>query len=190
MDLMAYAQIGNLEAVAEKNGIEVPRLRGYRLMSEEKLVTDEELEEMMKDAELRAAEDWCCASPRFTMNPFCYSYCMKTDAIRNRYLVYEIEEWEGGPHRKTVGIRWDRIHGKRRKVLKYQIKRAKQRIKENISVWNRYAGKPGVLYVHARIGGGNWAYYGGKELEEKPWFIEKVDDWLDKTYCDIYAKVE
>ena len=38
MDLGAYVQIEELEKIAKKNGIEVPRLRGYRLMSEEQPV--------------------------------------------------------------------------------------------------------------------------------------------------------
>lgn len=189
MDLMAYAQIENLEEIAKGNGIEVPRLRGYRLMSEEKLVSDEELREMLKDAEFRAAEDWCEAEPRFSMDPYCYSFCSSTDRVKEKYLISEVQEWECGPHRETVGIRWDKIHGKKRKVLKYGIKRAQKAIKDNISVWNRYAGKPGILYIHARIGGNNWAYFGGDDLEKKTWFIEKVDDWFDSTYCDIYARI-
>lgn len=32
MDLGAYAQIEELEELAKLNGIQVPRLRGYRLM--------------------------------------------------------------------------------------------------------------------------------------------------------------
>lgn len=33
MDLFAYTQIEDLEEIAKENGIECPRLRGYRLMS-------------------------------------------------------------------------------------------------------------------------------------------------------------
>ena len=46
-----------------------------------------------------------------------------------------------------------------------------------------------MLCIHARIGGGNWSYYDGPELSKQPWFIEKVDDAFDSTYCDIYAKI-
>ena len=49
---------------------------------------------------------------------------------------------------------------------------------------------PNVLYIHARIGGRNWETYGGKDLEKQPWFLEKVNDHFDGTYCDIYAKIE
>ena len=60
---------------------------------------------------------------------------------------------------------------------------------EQYTVFNRYAGKQGVLYIHARIGGYNWCPYGGKDLAKQDWFIEKVDDAIDSTYCDIYARV-
>jgi hypothetical protein len=56
-------------------------------------------------------------------------------------------------------------------------------------LWNKYAGKDDILYIHARIGSENWSYY-GKEVVGKPWFLEKVDDAYDSTYCDIYAKIK
>lgn len=55
--------------------------------------------------------------------------------------------------------------------------------------FNKYVGRDDVLMVHARIGGGNWEYYGGPELAKQPWFIEKVDDSYDNTYCDIYVQI-
>lgn len=42
MDLGAYAQIEELDQVMKDNGISVPRLRGLRLMVEEKPLTKEE----------------------------------------------------------------------------------------------------------------------------------------------------
>lgn len=46
------------------------------------------------------------------------------------------------------------------------------------------------MYVHARIGGNNWVYFDGQQVAEHPAFIERVDDWFDSTYCDIYIKVD
>ena len=50
MDLLAYGQIDELEKLAEANGIKVPRLRGYRLMSEERPVSKEELKTIEANA--------------------------------------------------------------------------------------------------------------------------------------------
>lgn len=41
MDLYAYTNIERLESLAEKNNIDIPRLRGYRLMSEEEPIKED-----------------------------------------------------------------------------------------------------------------------------------------------------
>ena len=76
------------------------------------------------------------------------------------------------------------------KDLKFEIKKAKKRIIQQYGMWNKFCGKPDVLYIHSRIGGNNWAYYGGPNLITLPWFLDKVDDHFDSTYCDIYAKID
>jgi hypothetical protein len=41
------------------------------------------------------------------------------------------------------------------------------------------------------MGGNNWEYYDGKkELMSQHWFLDRVDDWWDGTYCDFYAKIK
>ena len=49
MDLYAYTQIEDLQAIAARNGISVPRCRGYRLMKNEEHVTTAEIEQMIND---------------------------------------------------------------------------------------------------------------------------------------------
>lgn len=102
MDIGAYLNISQLQDIADKNGIIVPRLRGYRLMSQE--------------TPIELADN------------------------------------------------------------------------EQSITFNSYVGRDDVLYVHARIGGGNWETY-RDEVENQPWFIEKVDDAYDSTYCDIYCRI-
>ena len=46
MDLGAYVQIDDISELAKANGIEVQRLRGYRLMVEEEPMTPEKIEEL------------------------------------------------------------------------------------------------------------------------------------------------
>ena len=187
MDLAAFVQIDDLDAIAKANGIEVPRLRGYRLMKDEQPVSLEELKALMKDCEVQVCEDLCCSVPFWSARSSCHRFSQQTDYIRKYFLIQEVDE-KG--YNRYVGIRWDRIHGKKRKILKFAIKKQNKRIQKQFDVWNKYAGKEGVLYIHSRIGGRNWDYYGGDELSAKPWFLEKVDDWFDSTYCDIYAVVK
>ena len=191
MDLGAYIQIEEIAKIAEANGISVPRLRGYRLMGQESLVTEEEIQETVACQNAWIYEKMCRSWPRFHPESKGSEFSQSTRRLEEKYLIKEEEVLENGrTYTKTVGFRWDLIHGKARKRLKFAIKKAEKRVRENIGVFNKYVGREDVLYVHARIGGGNWVYYGGPELEKQPWFIEKVDDYFDRTYCDIYARIK
>ena len=178
MDLGAYANIDNLEELVARNGISVPRLRGYRLMADEEPLTKEEIAEIELSMVRDTYEDGVRAFPRWDLHPRVRVYSTWTDYL----LDYYIDE--------RGDLRWDRIHGKHRKNMKFAVKKRKRRVRQQYDAWNKYAGQPGILYIHARIGGQNWNYYKGYLLEREPWFLEKVDDCFDDTYCDIYAKIE
>lgn len=178
MDLYAYSQIEDIESIAKANGIEVPRLRGYRLMGEE--VPIKMWKEDKEVTAISCVRDLCRSKPFWSPNSCCYCLDSYTDYLEKFYLKKEGD---------NVKIRWDRIHGWKRKVLKTYIHNEIKKQEKQWEVWNKYAGREDVLYIHARIGGGNWPdYY--KEVVNKPWFIEKIDDPFDSTYCDIYAKIK
>ena len=111
------------------------------------------------------------------------SDCWELSDVTDWYKKYYIGNWRSKD--KEEFVRWDRIHGWKRKVLKFAIKKKKRAIQKQIDMWNKYVGKDNVLFIHSRIGGANWNDYGGNELEKQPWFLEKVDDYFDDTYCDI-----
>lgn len=188
MDFGAYVQIDDLEYLMKENGIEVPRLRGLRLMKDEEPLTRNEISEIAKEDGLYRCESLCECG--FDINAFCYEWSQRTDAIKEYYLEFPAREDGTIDHTSPIAVRWDRIHGKKRKAFKYVIRKAKQKTFKQFEVWNKYCGRDDVLYIHARIGGNNWNYYGGEELAKQPWFLEKVDDHFDNTYCDIYAKIE
>ena len=58
-----------------------------------------------------------------------------------------------------------------------------------IERFNSYCGEEKVYMIHTRIGGNNWDYYGGDSITKFPWFVERVDDDFDNTYCDIYVRI-
>ena len=184
MDLGAYANIDTLEVIAEKNGIKVPRLRGYRLMKDESPVDLTEVIDKKRIA-IDCAQDLCVSKPFWNANARCAEFSKWTDYVCEYFLVTEKDE-EG--YTQYTDVRWDRIHGWKRKVLKTYIHNETVRQRKQWEMWNKYAGKENILYIHARIGGGNWSYY-YKEVAYQPWFLEKVDDSFDSTYCDIYAKI-
>ena len=182
MDLGAYAQIEELGRIAELNGIKVPRLRGYRLMKNEKPL---DFIEDSKDIPIDCVQDLCCSTPIWDPNSDCWTYSCWTDYLKEYYLVTKKDK-DG--HKEFIGVRWDRIHGKKRRILKTMIHNRVKEIKTNYLTFNKYIGREDVLYIHARIGGGNWIHY-FEDVINQPWFIEKVDDPYDSTYCDIYAKI-
>jgi len=173
MDLGAYANITLLETIAKNNGIEVPRLRGYRLMVSEKPI---DYTDLIERSESACCEDLCRSFPLWKPNADEYDYNSYTDWLVKYYC----------PNGK---VRWDRIHGRKRKILKFEIKKEKRRVEKQYETFNKYVGRADILYIHSRIGGNNWPYY-HEYVDTKPWFIEKVDDAIDSTYCDIYAKIK
>ena len=179
MDLGAYVKIDDLSQVMEDNGIEVPRLRGLRLMSEEKPLTKEEIEEQINDQWLWQCEQLCCS--KFQLNADWMELNYKTSRIEKYYLIKKGID--------TVGVRWNVLHGKKRKLFKFARKLVAKRVLKQYKIWNKSCGQEGILYIHARIGGANWDYFGGPEIAKQPWFIEKMDDAFDCTYCDIYARI-
>ena len=187
MDLGAYVQIDDLEKIAKDNNINIPRLRGYRLMKDEEPVSSENLKALMKGCEVEVCKCLCCSYPFWDANSCCSQYSLYTDYLCNYYLIKSIDE-DG--YKRYTDIRWDRIHGWKRRVLKFEIKKQKKRIKEQFDMWNKYVGREDVLYIHARIGGYNWNDYNGNELMKQSWFLDKIDDYGDDTYCDIYALIK
>lgn len=184
MDIGAYVQIPNLESILDANGITIPRLRGLRLMSQEKPFTQTEIDEAMKNASLHAYEDVCESSPPFSWNPICHEYSYATDRRKKKYMIYGDDSWT------SIGVRWDRLHGKKRKLMKMKGKQAAAKKKAELDMWNKYAGREDVLYIHARIGTGNWSDAHWKNFKKEPWFLDAVDNEFDSTYCDIYARIK
>ena len=184
MDLYAYAQINELEEIAKKNGIVVPRLRGYRLMSEEEPINVQDNIDKRKIA-VACVEKLCEASPYWNPNAMCFEFSTWTDMLKDWFLINGKNEYGNNDY---IDVRWDRIHGWKREVLKTYIHNEIVKGQRQWKVWNKYVGRDDILYIHARIGGGNWPYY-FREVIDQPWFLEKIDDAFDSTYCDIYAKI-
>lgn len=184
MDLGAYIQIDELEKIAKENGIEVPRLRGYRLMKNEEVFDIRKIDK--KKIALDCVKELCCGEPFWNPNSDLVVFNDWTDYLCDYFMVKGKDD-DG--HEKYREIRWDRIHGWKRRVLKTYIHNEYMRQCKQWQVWNKYVGRDDVLYIHSRIGGGNWPYY-YKEVVSKPWFLEKIDDAYDSTYCDIYAKIK
>lgn len=184
MNLKAYSQIEDLMPVLQSTGIEIPRLRGLGLMKNEEPVNQTDLNEILHSMEILAVQNLCESFPAWDFYSCCSEFHPATDRRIKKYMILDED---GDP----ISIRWDRIHGKKRKTAKYAIKQYKKAVIDNIKVFNKYAGRDDVLFVHARIGGDNWNYFNGPSIVASHLaFLEKVDDYFDSTYCDIYLKID
>ena len=90
MDLGAYAHIGELGKIAKENGIEVPRLRGYRLMKDEEPIAKKEIEEMKQSVAIECVEDLCRSRPFWNQNSYCSTYSSWTDYLCD-YLLTSVD---------------------------------------------------------------------------------------------------
>ena len=89
-----------------------------------------------------------------------------------------------------MAVRWDRVPGKQRKAVKRIFRLVRRVVKEQYSLFNSYVGREDVLYIHARLGTTSWTDEKTKaEVTRQPWFLAKVDDSFDSSYCDIYARI-
>lgn len=184
MDLFAYTQIDSLYDILGSTGVDVPRLRGLRLMLEENPVPDTDIAEAIREEQMYVAERVIQSIPKWSPNSNVTRYSRETDRECRKYLVY-------GKDGRVTDIRWNLIHGQHRRNMKHALKTVKRRVLDSFGTFNRYAGRDDILCVHARIGGRNWSYYNrGGAVSGNDAFIEKVDDMFDNTYCDIYLRID
>lgn len=194
MDLGAYINIDDetYMKIIKENNIDVPRLRGYRWMGNESVTDIDEF--IIPSIKRHVFDDALRSDPPFAIDPYCFEYSERTNRRKKKYGVLEkvVCTWGNEIDYTTelVDLKWDKIHGKRRKNVKFNLKKELKAAKKQYDTWNKYVGRKDVLYIHARIGGNNWIYYEGYKLEKEPWFLEKVDDYYDNTYCDIYARIK
>lgn len=191
MDLGAYQNIEALDRLAKDNGIDIPRCRGYRLMKDEVVITQAEIDKLKRINAIYITELLIDSDPFRCGSDEYADICIRVGAYHRRskgyFLVPNKDEKGMGEY---SGIRWDRIHGWKRRILKFKIKQNNHKIQKQFDTWNKYAGRKDVLYIHSRMGGYNWeSYQKKKELMNQPWFLDRVDDSIDSTHCDFYAKI-
>lgn len=161
-----------MENILLENGIDIPRLRNYMSMADEKPHDISGIEKLFT---LISVDD--AVESGFNMHPTYYK--INRRICRLRKIIYDS---------KNNVIRWDRIHGRRKKVLKYILKRNLRAVRKQYDMFNKYCGRKDVIYVDCRCGGANWRAY-GNEIKAQPGYLEHCFDSFDSTYCDVYFKI-
>ena len=182
MDLGAYAQIDDLGQIMTDNDIDIPRLRGLRLMKNEEPITRASMEDHWEYIGVSNCETLC--QNGFRVKASWCELSQRTDEIIDRYMIRNQD-------RHVIGIKWDKLHGKKRKAFKYVLRKARDRVMLQDRMFNKYCGRDDVLYIHARIGSGNWSEYNcDNSVKNQPWYLDCCEDAFDRTYVDIYAKIK
>lgn len=186
MDLGAYIQIKDLDEVMKENGIYVPRLRGLRLMRDESPLSEETINEVGFSHALYECEN-IVTHKYIGLGMFSTGLFGEERKKRlKKYFRYDDPENDWMP----TSIKWDAVHGKKRKMFKYAIKYNKREAKKQFDMFNKYCGRDDVLYIHAKQGRDNWSSTDYRDLEKEPWYLDAVEDSFDSVYCDIYAKIK
>ena len=178
MDLGAYAQIKDLDELVKANGIEVARCRGYRLMKDEEAISDKDIEKYVRECMLGSAEDEVRTTGYFV------EYSSKATRRCRKYLICNNKEG----YLNVIDVNWKNVHGKLRKRIKFAMKIAKSEALAQYRLFNKYAGRNDVLYIHAKLGSWSWSDIKWWNYESQPWYLDGCDDY-DRAYCDIYAKI-
>ena len=122
MDLYANAQIDNLSGLAEKNGIKVDRLRGYRLMKDEEPWSEEQMKLWLNDI---VGDYWW----------------MRSDQCDPDWYDHKAKDYRNGFRLPVIP-----------KGMFKEIALLKGRFANQSRLWNKYAGQEDVLYIHSRMG--------------------------------------
>ena len=163
-----------------KFSIDIPRYRGFGYTKDLEEYSLIDVKDILKSEETNILESLCRSNPKWSINSFSETYSYSSDMYFARHLKRD---------GKLMVVDWDKIHGKKRKALKYEIKTFKRNLVKMVKIWNQYAKKDGFICIRARIGGDNWNYFKGDKLKNYEWFVDKVDDAFDSTYCYIFAKI-
>ena len=170
MDLGAFAQIEDLEKILQINGIDIMRLRGLRLMKNEKPIAQEKIDGIINHSRIENAilylrrEIW-------------------GEVKKHPAFIYGKVTDEYGTRKEIVAIDYSKLNRKVRNAIKLRNRKDDKRILANLGMFNSYCGKD-VLYVHARQGGGNRSWCPIDTTH--PMYLSDCDDYWDSTYCDIY----
>lgn len=149
---------------------------GFKPMSNEKPMNLEEVAKRKNEDAVLTLENLLVRYPAWSTRSHWSIYDWRSHLRREHYLTKD----KNGDYN---GIRWDRIHGKHRKLLKYKIKKNNEEIDRKYSVWDKYAGRQDVAYMRIKT------YYLKDEVFSQPWFLEVVCDYFDPTYDYVYIKI-
>lgn len=167
-----------LELLLDQLGISREiRLRDLELMTDQKTVSDQELQTLLYNCNLLQANN--------ILNYNHNGYCSWSKRYRHKAIKYD-NMWS-----YPISYDLSKVHGKLKKRLKLQFKHTKKKLDLQYDLFNQFVGKK-VLYVCTRLGNYNWCRsYRDEYLKmiHHPKFLGMAEDTFDCTYCEFYFDV-
>lgn len=166
--------------VFETTGVMIPGISAIRVMKEESKISLEEVIKIIKEQEVMIVEDLLSSYPRWTIQPY-YIRSKNKEKYVHKYIHSGEEE---------MYVRWDRIHGKHRKIAKFECKKREKKVKKAADVFNKYVGRNDVIcvytYLPKRSDKEEWI----KLIKSETSFLEISTDYNYPCIYDIYLKVD
>lgn len=174
MDFGALAQKDKLKPIAKKNHINVDNVCGYRLMKNEKPITEKDIDDF--------AEQMVFIYMQSKLGFGSYPCDNLVDEKKHKLFLLNMNN--------TSQFNWKKRNDKFGIHLKGVKKRIINQVKKQTEIFNKYCGQ-NVLYIHAQLGKDNiYSNINHLYYNDKDWYLDSCDDTYDSEYCDIYAKIK
>lgn len=174
-------EINTRNDILQTAGVSIPG--EFLIMKEETKISLEEVDQIMKKQEVMIIDRLLSSNPRWTLQPY-FTMPKNKEKYVHKYIHFDSKEEH---------VRWDRLHGKHRKIVKFECKKEKGKIRDGILTFNHFAGREDVMCIrvdtsHSENGKG-FLY----QIESLPYFLTMNLSYENEAFSsniyDIYLKV-
>lgn len=164
------------DLIVEVTGVPLLPIQDARIMKNEESPYDEDyIQHVIGRNEVAIVEHLIMS--RWSSRP-------KKKLLRSVKLMYKYIDYDK-LIKTNNGIKWENLHGKKRKIAKYKIKKLRREIRKKYDTYNKYVGRDDVLYFHTIVDTNQY-----NELRHSQSYIEDIPDWYDPRYKDMYFKAD
>lgn len=163
------------DLIAEVTGTSLISIQDIRFMRDEELYSEESIQDTINRNDMSVIKHLVMS--KWSYNP--KRFLGLFPELFKKYIDYDRFKKTG------KGIIWENIHGKKRRVAKYETKKFHKSIRNQYETYNKYVGRDDVLYFHTILN--NEQY---NKLCSSSSYIEDVADWFDPRYRDMYFKAD
>lgn len=156
----------------------------FLIMKEETKIPVEVIDKIMVGQEVMIVDRLISSNPRWTLQPY-FTMPKNKEKYVHKYIHSDGKE---------EYVHWNRIHGKHRKIVKFECKKEKKKIRDGILTFNHFAGREDVMCIrvdtsHSENGKG-FLY----QIKSLPYFLTMNPSYRNEAFSssiyDIYLKVD